>query len=240
METRLKAHSLGGIIDRKFKNWRFVHNFEHHLGGRIIVVWDLSRVDFNPKLTTPQIIHGTLLCHVRKIKFELSFVYALNNLVKRRALWSSFSSINEDLNFPWALLGDFNNVLHPHERVNGRTVTVYEIKDFLEACSVNAIEDLPFHGPLLTWTNKHVWCKLDRAMVNSTWIEQGLVGHAEFTFPGCLSDHAYCIVTLLDASPRPKPPFRFFNMWTKHPLTMILSKPNGRKRLEEPSNSKCL
>lgn len=129
----------------------------------------------------------------------------------------SLSYIGDGLTTPWALMGDFNNILHPHERVNGRPITMYETKDFLEACATNAIKDLMYHGPLLTWTNKEVWCKLDRAMVNSIWIEEGLLGHVEFSHPGCLSDHAYGVVTLLDANERPKTPFMFFNMWTHHP-----------------------
>lgn len=82
METKLKVRSLDKIMKNKFKNWKFVHNFYHHIGGRRLVVWDPSRVVFNPKLTTSQILHGTLFCQVRKIQFELSFIYALNNLVK--------------------------------------------------------------------------------------------------------------------------------------------------------------
>lgn len=152
METKLKTRSLDKIMKTKFVNWRYAHNFDQHIGGRIVVVWDPSRVAFYPKLTTSQLIHGTLFCNVRKMQFELSFIYALNNLVKRRDLWTSLSSIGNEMVAPWALLRDFNNILYPHERVNRRVVTVYETKDFLEACATNAIEDLPFHGPLLTWS----------------------------------------------------------------------------------------
>lgn len=232
LETRLKATTLSNFMKNKFTNWKCAHNFDTFLGGRIVVVWDPSRVDFNPKITTAQIIHGTLFCHVRKVNFELSFIYALNNLVLRRDLWSSLSCIGNGSNLPWALIGDFNNILFPHERVNGRPVTVYETKDFLEACSFNAIEDLPFHGPLLTWTNNDQWCKLDRAMVNSTWIEEGIVGHVEFSHPGCHSDHAHGIVTLLDINQKPKPPFRFFNMWTKHPSYLDIVKTEWDKNIQ--------
>lgn len=217
LETKMRTNTLREIMSNKFSSWVFVHNFDHHVGGRIVVAWDPSRVVFTPKLTTPQILHGTIHCLTRKTTFELSFVYALNNLVMRRDLWTSLSLIGNGLLEPWALLGDFNNILHPHERVNGKTVTMYELKDFSEACATNALEDLPFHGPLLTWNNNTVWSKLDRAMINAAWLEAGLLGFAEFFLPGCLSDHAYGIVTLIDAYQRPKPPFRFFNMWTKHP-----------------------
>lgn len=216
METRLNSRSLGEMMNNRFGGWQFTNNFDQHPGGRIVVAWDPSKVAFNPTITTAQLIHGKLFCLVRKIEIEVSFVYALNNLVKRRNLWSSLSTFGMSTNTPWALVGDFNNVLYPQERVNGAQVTMYETKDFLEMCSANAIEDLPFHGPLLTWTNNSVWSKLDRAMVNGAWLEAGLVGHVELELPGHYSDHAYLVMTLIDSTKKPKPPFRFFNMWTKH------------------------
>lgn len=73
---------------------------------------------------------------------------------------------------------------------------MYETRDFLEICSEIAIEDLPFSGPLLTWNNGTVWSKLDRVMVNSKWLEDGLHGFVEFMQPGVFSNHAYAVTTL--------------------------------------------
>lgn len=172
---------------------------------------------FTPTSTTPQLIHGKLLCRVRQIEVDITFVYAFNKVVLRRDLWQSLSSLGCAITGPWMLIGDFNNVLQPHERINGRDVTMYETRDFLEICSEVAIEDLPFSRPLLMWNNGTVWSKLDRVMVNSKWLEDGLHGFVEFTQPGIFSDHAYAVTTLVDDGKKAKPPFRFFNMWCKHP-----------------------
>lgn len=78
--------------------------------------------------------------------------------------------------------------------------------------------------------------QIRRCVVSLIWIEEGLLGHVEFSHPGCLSDYAYGVVTLLEANERPKTPFMFFNMWTHHPTYLDTVKLSGKKRLEEQSN----
>lgn len=60
-----------------------------------------------------------------------------------------------------------------------------------------------------------VCSKLDRAMVNPSWLSSNFMGIAEFVAPGCISDHAMVLVSCFDdhVSKR-KRPFKFFNMWT--------------------------
>lgn len=139
LETKLKESNLGDMMKNKFGGWSYAHNFTHHPRGRIVVSWDPSRVVFNPMTITHQLLHGKLICLVNKIEIHVSFVYALNKVILRRDLWHSLSSFGHDIEGPWTLLGDFNNVLHPQERVNGSCVTMYETRDFMEVCSHIAI-----------------------------------------------------------------------------------------------------
>ncbi|GFZ06736.1 hypothetical protein Acr_18g0009060 [Actinidia rufa] len=83
-------------------------------------------------------------------------------------------------------------------------------------CSNLGLADTPFSGAFLTWTNNTTWCKLDRALVNNNWIMEGLRAHANFDFPGKLSDHSPCIVSLFESSAQGPKPFTFFNMWALH------------------------
>lgn len=75
-------------------------------------------------------------------------------------------------------------------------------------------------------------------MVNARWLEDGLHGFAEFTLLGFYSDHAYSVVSLVSERSRPKPPFRFFNMLTKHSSFLDVVKPrweievNGTKQFQ--------
>ncbi|GFY86576.1 hypothetical protein Acr_05g0002150 [Actinidia rufa] len=114
---------------------------------------------------------------------------------------------------PWLILGDFNNVLTLDERSNGQPVSPYEIRDFHRCCSNLGLVDTPYSGAFLTWTNTTTWCKLDRALVNSKWVMEGLRAHANFDFPGKLSDHSPCVVSLFENSVQGVKTFKFFNMW---------------------------
>ncbi|KAK6163762.1 hypothetical protein DH2020_000626 [Rehmannia glutinosa] len=133
-----------------------------------------------------------------------------------KPLWDNLISFGENCSLPWIAIGDFNNVLNANEKCNGKDVTSKELKHFEECCVLTGLTDLRSMGCHFTWTNNEVWCKLDWAMVNKPWFDQGLDGMANFLPLGCLSDHSPCIVSLLDVIANTNRPFRFFNMWASH------------------------
>ena len=139
----------------------------------------------------------------------------------RRPLWDNLRRFSSS-HILWILLGDFNNVLSAEDRVNGLPVTMYESRDFKDCCYDLGLSDLRYSGLFHTWSNNTVWCKLDRAMVNSSWTQQGLTAHAHFELSSKLSDHSPCTVSILGENDRGATPFKFFNMWTKHESFMDL------------------
>ncbi|KAK6162507.1 hypothetical protein DH2020_002348 [Rehmannia glutinosa] len=145
-----------------------------------------------------------------------SFIYGYHTVGSRKPLWDDLISFGENCSLPWIAIGDFNNVLNANEKCNGKDVTSDELKHFEECCVLTGLTDLRSMGCNFTWTNNEVWCKLDRAMVNKHWFDQGLDGMANFLPSGCLSDHSPCIVSLLDVIANTNRPFRFFNMWASH------------------------
>ena len=163
-----------------------------------------------------QVIHYLETCKVIDIKFCISFVYAFNRIVDKRPLWANLDRFNMTLSAPWLILGDFNNVLKMDEKSNGQPITPYEIKDFQQCCNNLGLVDTNFSVSFLTWANDTTWCKLDRALVNNRWVIEGLRAHANFEFPGNLSDHSPCVVSLFENSMQRAKPFMFFNMWTLH------------------------
>ena len=157
----------------------------------------------------------TVLLHVRFSTLKSAFlVYAFNTIVGRRPLWANLDRFNAALRDPWLILGDFNNVLKMDERSNSQPVSLYEIRDFHPCCNNLGLVDTPFSGVFLTWTNNTTW--LDRELVNSKWIIDGLRTHANFGFPGKLSDHSPCVVSLFESNIQGERPFKFFNMWALH------------------------
>ncbi|XP_057463925.1 uncharacterized protein LOC130753792 [Actinidia eriantha] len=224
LETKLKGQRNREAANRKFKGWAIFDNFQHHPKGRIMIIWKADKVDLQILECSEQVIHCLAVCKVTNSKFSLSFVYAFNTIVGRRSLWTNLDRFNEMLNDPWLVMGDFNNVLNIDERSNGHPVTQYEIKDFQQCCNKLGLIDTAYSGAHLTWTNNSTWCKLDRAMINNKWVSDSLRAHAHFGFPGKLSDHSPCLVSMFDNSIQGVRPFKFFNMWTLHEdFQMIVS-----------------
>ncbi|GFZ12866.1 hypothetical protein Acr_23g0012510 [Actinidia rufa] len=60
-------------------------------------------------------------------------------------------------------------------------VTQYEVSDFMKCCYDIGISDLRSTGVFFTWSNNKVWSKLDRAMVNVKWGQEGLLAQVEGT-----------------------------------------------------------
>ncbi|XP_057948353.1 uncharacterized protein LOC131144004 [Malania oleifera] len=163
-----------------------------------------------------QVIHCHVVCSITANSFALSFVYGFNTIVLRRPLWENLIQYSLQTNSPWLAMGDFNCVLKADAKQNGVPVTNYDIKDINECFCDAGLSDLNSSSCYLTWTNGNAWCKLDRVVVNLNWINAGFVVHTKFHFPGLLSDHSSCNVSLFKEENYGKRPFKFFNMWVNH------------------------
>ncbi|XP_057485879.1 uncharacterized protein LOC130772160 [Actinidia eriantha] len=204
------------MVRKKFKFWKSENNFELNPHGRILILWKEDKATLEIMEKSDQVIHCLVTCKTSSIKFHLSFVYAFNTIVGRRPLWDNLRRFGSDCVVPWMILGDFNNVLSNDEKVNRLPVTSYATRDFRNCCYDTDISDLSSSGVFYTWSNNSIWCKLDRAMINRKWVLDGPIAQARYDFPGKLSDHSPCIVTLFDDNDRGATPFKFFNMWAKH------------------------
>ncbi|XP_020262214.1 uncharacterized protein LOC109838161 [Asparagus officinalis] len=116
--------------------------------------------------------------------------------------------------------GDFNTMINDEEKIGGIKLTDTDTRDFntfIEDCHLLHLKTV---GNFLTWSNKQdcgtrVWCRLDRTLVNSTWIQNYNSSHVEYMSPS-LSDHCPALISIYEEDRHGKKPFRFFKMWTKH------------------------
>ncbi|KAL7145430.1 hypothetical protein ABFS83_07G083700 [Erythranthe nasuta] len=117
-------------------------------------------------------------------------------------------------------MGDFNCILSPEEKSGGNIPQAHELTDFQECSMSLGIQDLPYRGCKLTWSNSTVgntiWSKLDRAMCNNAWFSNALNSDVQFLQPGMISDHSPCLLTMKQPDPARKRPFKFYNMWAQH------------------------
>ncbi|XP_039039607.1 uncharacterized protein LOC120177579 [Hibiscus syriacus] len=121
-------------------------------------------------------------------------------------------------NDAWLIGGDFNVIFNMEETSNAvNSGIIPDISDFQRCVEELRILDHQFMGPLFTWSNKqqdtYLACKLDRVLINSSWIEAFPSSVVEFQAPGDL-DHCPSLVWLHKGVPIAKPkPFKFFNFW---------------------------
>ena len=104
-------------------------------------------------------------------QFWCSFVYASNDAKEREEVYmQDLEVIASKRRMPWMVVGDYNCVLFPDERV-GSIVRQQETMRLQSCVQLCGLQDMASTGYKFTWNNKQfgenrVLCKLDRTMVN--------------------------------------------------------------------------
>lgn len=216
LETKLNYASVTEIMQRKFGDWNFIHNFSSHHAGRILILWNRAKVDLSVTESNAQLIHCAIHCKISGKRLQASFIYGLHSVVARRSLWVSLNKINATMDCPWLLTGAFNTILSPSDRFNGAEPTSYEIQDFVDCYSELGLGSMNSHGPIFTWTNGRVWSKLDRALCNQLWFNSFNNSACEVMKFESISDHTPLVVSTDLVMPRGNSPFKFNNAIVDH------------------------
>jgi hypothetical protein len=87
------------------------------------------------------------------------------------------------------VLGDFNYMLSPTDKHNGKVVSTYETSDFRECCFDLGLHDLNYTRCHFSWTNGTVWSKFDRVLTNPSWSSLQRMAQVHFGTPGAFTDH---------------------------------------------------
>lgn len=222
LETHIKEPQLQHVMSKTCPGWNFASNHQSDAEGRIIIIWkgparvriiNQSKQSMTCELDTSN-----------SNKIIVTAVFAANTHDERQDLWVELINLHQTLSLsssPWAIGGDFNQILHPAEhsslRVNSLTSPMVSFRDALTQLEVF---DLRFSGPIHTWSNKcptsPIAEKLDRLLVNHLWVSIHPNSHASF-LPPSFSDHSPCILDLSIPLPLAGTrPFKFFNFLTKH------------------------
>ena len=222
IETHVQQGKQQKLLNAVLPGWYFDNNFAFLDLGKIWILWhpSVKVVVFHKSL---QMIACEVFLPDSISPMVVSFVYASTDESVRRQLWNELITLSTDqrlLGKPWAVIGDFNQVLRPEENSAATSPNVdLQTRLFADAMSQSALVDLTFRGSSNTWWNKRrsdpIAKKLDRVMVNEEWflcfpLSLGLFGEPAF------SDHASMSISLQSGAPRQKKPFRFFNFLLKN------------------------
>ena len=125
---------------------------------------------------------------------------------------------------PWILSGDFNVVKDSTEKWSEHQHGVPVSSELVDAMRACDIMDHQYIGPVYTWSNSHMYCKLDRVMINHRWLNMAQGSMVHFYPPG-ISDHSYSIVRVFKENKAKGFPFKFKNVWASdaHFLQIVAS-----------------
>ncbi|XP_062099632.1 uncharacterized protein LOC133805461 [Humulus lupulus] len=215
LETRVKTSNMGSLYLNMFKGWCFTSNLTHHPNGRIVVAWNPYSFDVDIRGSSSQWMHF-LVSIKNGDQFAITVVYAFNDMKGRESLWADLEKLGYEINCPWIVMGDFNSVLSPSDRLphcgNGSELVPFQT--CVEHCR---LVDVKFSGSFFTWNNKQagkdrVYAKLDRVLANDSWMEKYISAEVIFFREGEM-DHSPFLVNFGSVQENRKP-FRYFNFWS--------------------------
>ena len=179
------------------------------IGGGIALFWN-KNVD-----VTFYTVDGRLIdCKINNIatSFYLSCVYGNPIRSLRHILWEKIERIATSRVGPWLMLGDFNEIRSPDEKIGGVLRQPWSFVDFNNMLSDCHMRDLPFIGNNMTWSNKKkdnlIQCWLDRGFANDEW--HALFPESKITYLEMIeSDHRPAVIQIRKHSDHGRKCFTF-------------------------------
>ena len=226
IETRVQKNVAKIISTKISRSFQWSYNYSEHPGGRIWVGWNTFLWDISVIAQSSQ--HITCLATHRQynVSFVISFIYGLHSGIDRRALWNDLIAVSRLIGSKaWVLSGDFNVCLDICEKQGGNVRWKTDMEEFKDFTMRLGLTDLSFVGDLFTWWDKNSqnprFRKLDRVMVNSSWLHLFGSSTSEFLSRG-LSDHCPAATCLGINKFNPPKPFVCFNFICDHPSFLDL------------------
>ncbi|KAJ1394661.1 Endonuclease/exonuclease/phosphatase superfamily [Sesbania bispinosa] len=217
METRAKE----GKLNRLKRLTKLQHLFcvePDGLSGGLALFWDNS-VEVEIISSTTNIIHAAITDKDSAHYWETSFVYGNPIPSHRRSLWNDLAHYHFHRKMPSTLLGDFNEMLHPHEKDGLRPCNSGMMQLFRDFVNHMGLMDLELKGNRFTrFSNPRrgivIKENLDRVLVNWAW--RDIFPHAIATaLPAISSDHSP-IVLDFDPQESSGTQFKYELMWDEH------------------------
>lgn len=226
-ETKLTVNKIKHCHAKYFPGWNSLDTCAYHPRCRVWVLWKIDEFEVVDYTLDAAYVHMEVLWRHKQIRFHLTMVYAHNAFADRLVLWDKLARLNANVPAAWLMLGDFNNVLHRDERLGGHEVSETEVAPFRSCLESCALADMRNRGCKFTWSNGTIMSKIDRALVNDSWIQLFPDVETVFRAPQ-LSDHSPMTVQL-DVPPRlTDRSLSILTCGLRRPLTCLLLLAVGR------------
>ncbi|KAK4275772.1 hypothetical protein QN277_018800 [Acacia crassicarpa] len=191
--------------------------------GGLVAVWKSDQLGVTVLRRDRQFLH--FLCSIADSpSFFLTAVYSHPLPHLKHSLWEELRMLFQIIADPWIIAGDFNDIVHPSERVGGSAPNLSRINKFLDRINACHLTDAGFFGSRFTWRGpcianaSRLFERLDRAFINTPFLISFKGFRVRLLNRLKYSDHnliSLCFETV-ERSGNPVRPFCFEAMWLQH------------------------
>lgn len=148
-----------------FEGLLVVENVGH--SGGLACLWKHSQM-LKIKSYSHRHIDAIVSHNDGELYWRLTGFYGEPDRNRRHIGWNLLKHLSSQDNLPWAVIGDFNDILNPDEKSGGLPQPRWLMEGFGEAVESSGLSDFPFTGHQLTWEKSRgrpnwIQAKLDRS-----------------------------------------------------------------------------
>lgn len=224
LETHIQPTNSSRISSAIPVGWNYFANWDHHATARIVVVWD-PRVTMTIYHASAQAVTCGVFILSENATFTVTFAYGFNQPEGRQLLWDELAQLNSSTpvaRCPWAVVGDFNQILRTshHSNQHDLEVDIAGMDVFNLALQEAELFEAHTKGLPFTWNNNQddnpISKKIDHALFNASWAQNYPDSFCEFLDPD-QSDHAPALISMPSIQRRVVKPFKYFHHVADHP-----------------------
>ena len=184
-------------------------------GGGLIAIWDKKtlNVDHHHSGNRWILLEGSITRH--SLECCVGVIYGHNEREERLAVLEEIKQKVLAINKPILMMGDFNVILHPGERI-GSFRSDRSMREFSEWITELGLIDIPLHGIKFTWRRNESRSRIDRGLCCNTLLRKfpnmNMIGLKRSS-----SDHNPLLLTLEATNNWGPKPFRCFDAWFLNP-----------------------
>ena len=185
----------------------------NHMGG-MWVCWNTNNIEVQSHFVHQRLASLEVLYKPTHKMYSIMGTYCPAQSNEKDIFWTFLTSYVMSLQFPWLLLGDFNEMLSPQDKMRGSPLKSTQLTRLPSLFSTTNAMDIPCLQKAFSWrgsyNNNLIFERLDRAICHHAFytdFNNSTISYGPFT----VSDHAPIIFSSDSATNGRPPPFRFQN-----------------------------
>jgi hypothetical protein len=136
--------------------------------GGVMLLWRRG-INIQQIFSSPNYIDVSIHESPSKI-WRLTGFYGEPRWEDKYKTWDRIRDLHSQSNLPWALIGDFNEILYSFEKEGGNPRPKTYMQAFRDGLNDCNLEDMGYSGDIFTWRRGRIREQLDRALVNEAWL----------------------------------------------------------------------